>query len=551
MSMEVGESKSNGIDSYSNKFDDDDKSTSSWLLSLLLEQQEHEHALNEMTTTTPPPPPPPAAKSSIIATDHFGDDTVHGFGTPYAHTHNTQNHALPSTTRLDVVTLGCGERNRNINNAKNINTQDKIDDNITRQLPVGTCWICIQAATDVAEKRNEEDRQLAASLSAIILDGDVDYNNNNNNNNNKGGEEDSQFQDEHNRVVVPDTTTASAPPPASVSDDIREILPKERLLEEKIEGHQHQHNHHQQGNDHQNKNKNIDNDNDGTVYIGEYNLLGQRHGSHGELIWDDKSRYVGSFRNGMRSGQGTFFFQNGSEYTGDWKDNQMHGHGQRKYLNGDVYVGQYRYGQRWGGPKGKMKFSCGDLYVGAWESDQFHGSGRYFFKNGTVLEGNFVHGTKSGKFKRQLPQKNELDIIRYENDQIVGQACRWNGKRNKTWLLKIEAIPNRNSQSRVRLGKFRRRHRHRNTSQSSNDDGVEDCNNNPVTISPHSSLSSSAPSSMLLTPMDNIAPVVPQEITSKIKKSIRIPISQAVSIGYDCEMGTGSIAVSSSESQDN
>lgn len=95
-------------------------------------------------------------------------------------------------------------------------------------------------------------------------------------------------------------------------------------------------------------------------------------------------------------------FSIGSEYTGDWKDNQMHGHGQRKFLNGDVYVGQYRYGQRWGGPKGKMKFSCGDLYVGAWESDQFHGSGRYFFKDGTVLEGNFMYGAKSGKFSIKI-----------------------------------------------------------------------------------------------------------------------------------------------------
>lgn len=141
-----------------------------------------------------------------------------------------------------------------------------------------------------------------------------------------------------------------------------------------------------------------------------------------------------------------------------------------------------------------------------------------------------------------------MDIIRYENDQIVGQACRWNGKRNKTWLLKIEATPNRSIQSlsRVRLGKFRHRHRHRITTQS-NDDGVEDYNNTP-TISPRSSLSSSSPS---LIPIDNIVPAVPQEITSKIKKSIRIPISQAVSIGYDCEMGTGSITVSSTVSQDN
>lgn len=47
------------------------------------------------------------------------------------------------------------------------------------------------------------------------------------------------------------------------------------------------------------------------VYIGEYNHLGQRHASHGELIWDNGDRYVGSFVCGKRTGTGTMFHRDG------------------------------------------------------------------------------------------------------------------------------------------------------------------------------------------------------------------------------------------------
>ena len=55
-----------------------------------------------------------------------------------------------------------------------------------------------------------------------------------------------------------------------------------------------------------------DDDNCGGIYIGEYNDLGERHTTHGgEVIYEDGSRYVGIFKNNLRSGHGTFFFQDG------------------------------------------------------------------------------------------------------------------------------------------------------------------------------------------------------------------------------------------------
>jgi hypothetical protein len=48
------------------------------------------------------------------------------------------------------------------------------------------------------------------------------------------------------------------------------------------------------------------------VYIGEYNHRGQQHGPHGELIWDNGDRYVGSFVCGKRTGTGTMFHRDGT-----------------------------------------------------------------------------------------------------------------------------------------------------------------------------------------------------------------------------------------------
>lgn len=306
---------------------------------------------------------------------------------------------------------------------------------------------------------------------------------------------------------------------------------------------------------------------DACVYIGDYNILGQRQGSRGELIWDSGDRYVGTFKNGMQSGQGAFFFRDGSEYTGDWKENLMHGFGQCKFANGDTYVGQYVKGQRSGGSNCKYKFSNSDLYVGGWKADQFHGFGRYFFANGSVLEGNFIKGVKEGKFKRQLPNE-DLDILRFEQDKLVGQGVRWNTKRTKTWLLEPQ-IDNENerkssdaSKSKKKtcrrtarrmvrtIGNLARLPERRCRPKKSaeyfpSSVGVWDTTTQRNDEGSHTKKASSSPSASLLSSQlsssrhENLAPVLPlKSLKYIVKKSARIPISRAVSIGYDCEIGT-------------
>eukprot|EP00980_Cylindrotheca_fusiformis_P022194 scaffold9079_cov120-Cylindrotheca_fusiformis.AAC.9 len=168
------------------------------------------------------------------------------------------------------------------------------------------------------------------------------------------------------------------------------------------------------------------------TYEGGYNVYGERHG-FGEMIWDDGSRYVGGFFNGLRDGKGTLYLNDGSEYSGDWELNKMHGEGIRYFACKDVFVGRYNRGKRCG--QGKMHFANGDLFVGSWKDDKFHGSGRYFIHaQGLALEGDFVQGKKHGKFKVQY-RNEDLDIFKFEDDMIVGHGVRWNANRDKTWIL--------------------------------------------------------------------------------------------------------------------
>lgn len=215
-------------------------------------------------------------------------------------------------------------------------------------LPAGSCWICRQAATKAAKERQvEEDRKLAVSLSAISL-------------NEQQERSTGIYAPSHhssngvnfNSCAIPTSHGDHIQQAGSLSDQglcIGNAYNKSRdqgtLSQEWLEGGQEltstelkpaarawqveedkpcDQNHGRGYNTIYRKNapvnqecdmdcdkKNVPVDADTGVYIGEYNILGQRHGSRGELIWDSGDRYVGTFKNGMRSGQGTFFFRDG------------------------------------------------------------------------------------------------------------------------------------------------------------------------------------------------------------------------------------------------
>ena len=212
------------------------------------------------------------------------------------------------------------------------------------KLPSGTCWVCLQAANKAAkELQVEEDRMLAASLSKIILEEQQDHsrefyspprhhhhhNHHRNDTSNSSDEGNYNTNTTHSQIVSPygyhgrQLETGTNNMSQYRHHGLREEWQEERHMS--IAAAPTQDRNCEQSNPtackrnsltdqdcniHQGENNATANE-DSRVYIGEYNVLGQRHGSRGELIWNSGDRYVGTFKNGMQSGQGAFFFRDG------------------------------------------------------------------------------------------------------------------------------------------------------------------------------------------------------------------------------------------------
>ena len=82
--------------------------------------------------------------------------------------------------------------------------------------------------------------------------------------------------------------------------------------------------------------------------------------------FDNGNKYVGDYKDGLLSGQGTFFFIGDSQ----WK--------------GDKYVGEFKYGKYNG--QGTYTFANGIKYVGEWSDDKYNGRGVLYLSDGSVSQ---------------------------------------------------------------------------------------------------------------------------------------------------------------------
>ncbi|CAD8101391.1 unnamed protein product [Paramecium primaurelia] len=143
------------------------------------------------------------------------------------------------------------------------------------------------------------------------------------------------------------------------------------------------------------------------------------------------SRYEGMKKNGMRHGQGRFYYQDGGLYDGEWKENKMHGDGTLYYGTGQpAYEGQwsedqfhgfgtlynehpqyseecfdYRdfdnvedYWTKYSGSfkmdnkegQGSLHLTNGERFVGCFERDLINGKGVFYRMDGKMMEGRWV-----------------------------------------------------------------------------------------------------------------------------------------------------------------
>ena len=152
----------------------------------------------------------------------------------------------------------------------------------------------------------------------------------------------------------------------------------------------------------------------------------------GTEIYDDGSKYVGEYRNGMRNGQGNYTWPNGNTYMGEFKDGTLNGMGINTYKNGSKYVGEYKNGRRNGqgtfidsnGTKyigefkdgkenghGTLIYTSGNKYVGEFKDRYPHGQGTLTYSDGTKESGLWKNGEFKG-YKEENPNNKQTAKVK-------------------------------------------------------------------------------------------------------------------------------------------
>ncbi len=133
---------------------------------------------------------------------------------------------------------------------------------------------------------------------------------------------------------------------------------------------------------------------DGSKYLGDW-LNEKRHGK-GCFISADGSKYIGDYLNDKRDGEGIEYYSNGDIFfKGLWKKGHKNGYG-IEYFNsfpfkGDLYKGEFKDGKRSG--KGTFIKANGCKYVGNWSNNKRNGNGIYYNANGLVeYDGDWING---------------------------------------------------------------------------------------------------------------------------------------------------------------
>jgi SH3-like domain-containing protein len=124
-------------------------------------------------------------------------------------------------------------------------------------------------------------------------------------------------------------------------------------------------------------------------------VQGDCKNGQGTVVLQDGRRYVGEFKDGVRSGRGLMTFPDGTKYLGDWKDDKPFGQGTLTSVGKFEYAGEFYNGVRHG--QGNLETIDGKKYAGQWQNDVPHGQGKIIYPDGGEFVGQFENGRRNGE----------------------------------------------------------------------------------------------------------------------------------------------------------
>ena len=153
---------------------------------------------------------------------------------------------------------------------------------------------------------------------------------------------------------------------------------------------------------------------DGTKYLGDWQQ--DKPYGQGTLSSVGKFEYAGEFNNGVRHGQGTLETVDGKKYVGQWQNDVPHGQGKIIYSDKSEFVGHFENGRRNG--EGEATYSDGTKYIGHWKDDLPNGPGTRIFPDGKQYSGEFRNGLMHGKGNVVMPDGSKF-IGQWQGDVLV------------------------------------------------------------------------------------------------------------------------------------
>lgn len=189
----------------------------------------------------------------------------------------------------------------------------------------------------------------------------------------------------------------------------------------------------------------------------DFKYIGQKSGKNikegfGICIWNNKTKYIGTFKNNKADGYGKFIeenikykgqfkndvasgfgiFSKGQEllYVGYWLDDLQEEYGCETWLDDSQYFGEYKSGKKHG--IGVYDWPDGSRYEGFWNMNSLEGYGIMYYTKEKIYVGEWKNNLKEGFGELLSKEKKYIGFFR--KDKKEGFGILYLNKLNKAFM---------------------------------------------------------------------------------------------------------------------